>query len=211
VSQGVASQRSAIERYAEMSGEPVTLWFSEKKSAKTLARPELERLLAAVKMRTVRKIVTFKLDRVCRSGVSDTFKVVSEIRSAGCELVCVADNLIIGNKDDVASDALLFALGLAAKLERLAGEERRAAARERLRAAGRPWGRPPRMDAGEVARAVEMKAEGRSLRAIAVALKTPRATVARTLERERVSRKSGAKPRPRPAGAAPEQQGAGRK
>lgn len=207
VSQDAASQRSAIEKYAAMTGNTVADWFSEKRSAKTLARPELERLLAAVRMRTVRRVLTFKLDRLCRSGVSDTFRVVSELRSAGCELVCVADNLVIRpEKDDVVGDTLLFALGLAAKLERQAGEERRAAARERLRAAGRPWGRPPRMDPETVRRAADMQATGRSVRAIAVALKVPRATVARTLQR--LSQKSPAKRPAARAGNAGRQQGA---
>jgi hypothetical protein len=53
--------------------------------------------------------------------------------------------------------------------------------RERIEAEGRRWGRPRRVDGPTRARALAMRAEGRSVRAIAVALKVPRATIARAL------------------------------
>lgn len=183
-SQDAASQRDAIERAAAARGDSIGEWFSEKLSAKTMKRPELERLRTAVRAGTVRRVYTFKLDRLCRTGVADTFGVVEDFKRAGTELVAVADNLALKPGDaDIASEVFVFALGLAARLERLAGEERRAAARERLKAAGKPWGRPQRMDAAQVARAQELRSEGRSVRQVAIAMKVPRATIARALAR----------------------------
>jgi DNA invertase Pin-like site-specific DNA recombinase len=64
-------------------------------------------------------------------------------------------------------------------MERLAINERISAAGERVEAEGRSWGRPARLSAEEVTRVRDLRAEGRSLRQIAVALKVPLATVAR--------------------------------
>jgi DNA invertase Pin-like site-specific DNA recombinase len=66
-------------------------------------------------------------------------------------------------------------------MERLAIGERIAAARERVEAEGGHWGRPRRMDAPTLKKARELRAGGRSLREIAVALKTPKSTVAASL------------------------------
>jgi DNA invertase Pin-like site-specific DNA recombinase len=77
--------------------------------------------------------------------------------------IAVADNLtVLPDKDDVTSEVLLFAFGLAAKLERTSINDRISAARDRLEAEGRPWGRPRRMTDELVARARSMYEEGRT-------------------------------------------------
>ena len=95
---------------------------------------------------------------------------------------CVAENLtILPADDDVTSTVLLFAFGLAAKLERTAINDRIAAARARIATAGGTWGRPPRMTPAERATAATMRARGASVRAIARALGIPYATIGRAL------------------------------
>ena len=47
--QGFATQRTAIERWATARGDVISHWRSEKKSAKTMDRPELAQLLADAK------------------------------------------------------------------------------------------------------------------------------------------------------------------
>jgi DNA invertase Pin-like site-specific DNA recombinase len=74
----------------------------------------------------------------------------------------------------------------ASKMERLAINERISAARERVEAEGGRWGRPSRVNDAIRGRIVSMRAQGRSFRKIAVALKMPLATVARA---ERACRK----------------------
>lgn len=180
--QDLATQRSAIEKAATAKGDTITDWFSEKRSGKALARPELDRLRALVRDGKVATLYCFKLDRLTRSGVADTYRVVDEFRRAGCALVAVADNLTIRpGGDDIVSETLVFALALAARLERAAINDRIAAARERLEAEGRPWGRPSRLSPADRARLRALREEGRSLRDIAVAMKVPRSTVARAL------------------------------
>jgi DNA invertase Pin-like site-specific DNA recombinase len=70
----------------------------------------------------------------------------------------------------------------AAKMARLAINERIAAARERIEAEGKSWGRPRRMDDGLAAKAKALHAQGRGIRGIAMALKVPRSTEARALQ-----------------------------
>ena len=72
-------------------------------------------------------------------------------------------------------------MGWAAEIERKNIVARTEAARARIEASGGKWGRPRRMSPLEVERARELKSEGRSVRAISVALKIPRATLARAL------------------------------
>ena len=180
--QDLATQRASIEKAAAARGDTITGWFSEKRSGKALARPELDRLRALVRDGKVGTLYCFKLDRLTRSGVADTYRVVDEFRRAGCTLVAVADNLTIRpGVDDIVSETLVFALALAARLERAAINDRIAAARERLEAEGRPWGRPSRLSQADRARLHALRQEGRSLRDIAVAMKVPRSTVARAL------------------------------
>jgi DNA invertase Pin-like site-specific DNA recombinase len=180
--QDYATQHSAIERAAAARSDTVAEWYAEKRSAKTMDRPELRRLLEDIRTGVVSKLYVFKLDRLTRTGVADTFAAVSALRKAGCTLVAVADNLTVKpDSEDLTSEVLLFALGLAAKLERTAINERVAAARDRIEAEGRRWGRPSRVDRNTRERAAEMKKKGKTFREIARDLKVPRSTIARAL------------------------------
>ena len=182
--QDASSQRTAIEKAAQARSDNITEWFSEKRSGKTLARPELDRLRALVRDGNVQTIYCFKLDRLTRSGVADTYRVVDELRRAGCTLVAVADNLTIrAGSDDIVSETLVFALALAARLERAAIADRISAARDRMQAEDRPWGRPPRLSQADCVRLRALRDAGRSVREIAMSMRVPRSTVARALVR----------------------------
>lgn len=173
-------QRDAIVR----RGVQVDAWYEEKASAKTTDRAELKRLLADVRAGLVREVWVFRLDRLTRSGVADTFAVVNELRKAGVTLHSVSDNVTIKPGEDIASDVMVFALGLAASLERTARNERIAAARARQEARGElGWGRPQKMTAAQRETARRMRSEGRSVREIAAALGVPKSTIARAVPR----------------------------
>jgi DNA invertase Pin-like site-specific DNA recombinase len=68
-------------------------------------------------------------------------------------------------------------------MERLAINERISAARQRVEAEGRSWGRPRSLDATQVAKVVEMRRRGRSLRQIAAACRLPLSTIGDSLRR----------------------------
>jgi DNA invertase Pin-like site-specific DNA recombinase len=197
--QDVTTQRTAIERAAAARGDLIAEWYSEKRSGKTLARPELNRLRQAVARCEVSRVYVFRLDRLARSGIRDTFEVVDELRAAGVELVSVADGFALTGP---AAEVVLAVMAWAAKMERLAINERVAAARDRLEAEGRSWGRPPRLTEGQRERVASLRAEGRTVREIAVALKLPRSTVGRCL-----SQNAGARDVPVTAGIFDGEQG----
>jgi DNA invertase Pin-like site-specific DNA recombinase len=173
-----AMQRAAIERASLARGDTVGAWYQEKRSGRTLARPELDRLRADARAGHVRRLYVFRLDRLTRSGIRDTFELVEELRAAGVEIITVADGFTL---DGPAAEVILAVMAWSASMERLAINERISAARERVEAEGGTWGRPRRMDEATVARARALKAKGRTVREIAVALKVPRATIGRAL------------------------------
>ena len=86
--------------------------------------------------------------------------------------------------DGPAAEVVLAVLAWAAKMERLAINERISAARDRMEGEGKAWGRPMRLSAADCARLRGLRKQGRSIREIAVAAKIPRSTVARALARE---------------------------
>jgi DNA invertase Pin-like site-specific DNA recombinase len=179
--QSSAMQRGAIEIAARARGDEIAAVFSDSLSGGTLARPGLKSLRSLVQRGNVRKVYVFRLDRLTRSGIRDTLEVVEEFKRAGCEIVSIADGFDVGGP---AAEIVLAVLAWAAKVERLAINERIAAARDRVEREGGRWGRPPRMTPRDVLRARGMRDAGRSIRSIAVALKVARATLARALSRK---------------------------
>src|SRR4051794_10402516 len=86
-----ATQRSAIERVASSRGDVIGRVFSEKMSGKPTARPELDAVRAAARRGEIRKLYVYRLDRLARSGIKDTFEVIEDLRSSCVEVVSVAD------------------------------------------------------------------------------------------------------------------------
>src|SRR5713226_3528639 len=180
-SQDSAMQKASIERAASARGEDsIGTYYEEKRSGRTLARPELDRLRADARSGLIRRLYLFRLDRLTRSGIRDTFEVIEELRGHGCEVVSVADGFSL---EGPAAEVILAVMAWAAKMERLAINERISAARERIEAEGKAWGRPRRLSQEDCCKIASLKTEGRSVREISVALKVPRATVARALGR----------------------------
>jgi len=179
---------------------PTVVWYEEKLSAKTNDRPELNRLLADLKAGKHSSLYVFKLDRLCRTGVADTFRVVELVREARVTLHAVADNLVLRpDREDITSEVLIFALGLAAKLERTARNDRIAAARTRIEAKGGRWGHPVSTSKAQDRKCAELADAGRTVREIAMALGIKRSTVARAIVRARAA--STAAPVPAAASA----------
>lgn len=178
--QDLATQRRAVALAARARGHEVRRWFCEKRTATKLARPELGRLRDAVRRGQVRTLYIFRLDRLTRTGIRDTLAVLAELREAGCKVITVADGFDL---EGPAAEVVIAVIAWAAQMERVALGERISAARARVEAEGRTWGRPRRVSPELERRALELARNGRSVRKIAVALKVPRATLQRALTR----------------------------
>jgi DNA invertase Pin-like site-specific DNA recombinase len=175
-SQSLASQRDAVGRAAAQRGDRIAPqhWFSESASSATLARPALLRLREGVRGGKFSRVYVFRLDRLSRGGIRQTFEVCDEFKRCGVELVSVADGFAL---DGPASEVVLAVLAWAAQMERLAIGERIAATHKQVKAAGGRWGRPGRIDAATLRKALAMEKAGRTQREIAIALKIPRSTL----------------------------------
>lgn len=203
--QDLASQRNAIEQAARLRGEKVLAWYEEKKSARTIQRPGLDRLRGDVRAGVIPPgslLFVFRLDRLSRSGIRDTFEIVEELRAHDVKIVTVADGFTL---DGPAAEIVLAVLSWSARMERQAINERISAARDRMEAEGRSWGRQPRLTPADCARVAAMKEDGRTIRQISVALKVPKSIVGRALL---ASRKVGPNSVRPPSGTNTSQQGA---
>jgi DNA invertase Pin-like site-specific DNA recombinase len=172
------SQKSELERVAKARGDVIARWYAEKMSAKTTARPVLDALRGDARAGKIQRVYVYRLDRIARSGIRDTFEVVEELRKSGAELVTVADGFSL---DGPAGEVILAVMAWAAKMERVAINERISAARRRVESEGGTWGRPPSMDAAQVERARALQKKGESLRTIAETLGASKDAVWRAL------------------------------
>jgi DNA invertase Pin-like site-specific DNA recombinase len=182
------TQRSALDRAATARGDVIDDWRAEKRTAKTMHRPELHGLLADARAGRLRgrRLYLFRLDRLTRTGIADTLTTLDELRAHGVEVVSVADGFDLTGPH---AEVIIAVMAWAAKMERLATGERIAAARERIESEGGRWGRPSRVDGPTRARAAELQASGKTVREIARTLHVPRSTIARALAA--VSQKPG--------------------
>ncbi|WP_242346845.1 recombinase family protein [Anaeromyxobacter terrae] len=191
-SQDLAMQKHAIEEEAARRGDTIVSWYSEKRSAKTSKRPELERLRADIRASRVRKVYGFRFDRFLRTGPADAYAFARDCHDGGAELVTVADGLHLKpGTEDVTTTVLLFAFSLAAQLERAAVNDRISAARERIESENGTWGRPSRFTAAERLRIVDM-ARTMSHREIAMQLGLPKATVTYVLKQAKAAKPAAA-------------------
>ena len=174
-----ASQRAAIERAAAARGECIERWFAEKQSGSKLDRPALAELRELVRRGEVTRLYVFRLDRLSRTGIRHTLGLLEELRGAGCRVVTLADGFEL---EGPFAEVVIAVIAWAAQMERAALGERISAARTRVEASGRTWGRPRRVPEAKVTAIRAMAARpGASIRRIAIAHKVSRSTVAAVL------------------------------
>jgi DNA invertase Pin-like site-specific DNA recombinase len=189
-SQSVELQKKSILDASQAAGDVVGSWFQESASGGGRRPPVLLKLLDWARLGKCQRLYVYRLDRLSRRGIRDLLSLVHELESLNVELVTLADGFTLAGP---ARDVILAVLAWAAQMERLALGERIRAARTRIEAKGGTWGRPKRMLQKEATQARALRAQGKTFREIAVALKVPRATVWRY-----VSQKGGPKKRPPP-------------
>lgn len=177
-SQDHAYQRRAIELAASARGEPVTRWYAETASGKSLERKELQKMRAALGNGELATVWVWRVDRLTRSGIADTLELVREIRESGAALRSVADGYAVDG--GATGELLLAVMAWAAQLEREKIAENQTAARARMASQGRAWGRPALSEtlANEACR---MRSAGKYPREIAMALQISQTSVRRIL------------------------------
>jgi len=178
-SQSAAMQQHALEQAARTRGEDISIWYADSFTGGGAHPPELVRLLGDARQGKIRTLYVYRLDRLSRRGIRDMFAIVEQLRAAGTKIRTLADGFDV---DGPAAEVVLAVLAWAAQMERQAIGERISAARTRIEAKGGRWGRPSRVDRKTRALAAKLKAQGKTVRAIARTLKVPRSTIARAVK-----------------------------
>ena len=142
------------------------------------SRPALDELKAAVNRGEVQAVMVFALDRLGRS-LRDLLLLLDQLNAGGCSVISLRESIDLSTP---TGRLLVHMIGALAEFERGIITERVRSGIARVKAtgktrSGKAVGRPRReVDVEAVNR---LRAEGRTWRAIARALKVPR----RTLER----------------------------
>ena len=121
-------------------------------------------------------LLVWSLDRFGRTMVGNVRDVL-ELEASGCRVRSYRDTFM--DSSDATRPLLIAVLSWVAQQERERLVERTHAGLARARREGKRLGRPRRMDERMISQALALQARGRTLRQIAVALKVPRATLAR--------------------------------
>lgn len=92
---GVDVQKAHIEKYLSLNKFNLNAvkWFSDEgKSASTLERPQLKKLLKAIKLKQVSHVVVYKLDRIFRN-LKDQQKLIELFKKYDVEFKCVTEEI----------------------------------------------------------------------------------------------------------------------
>jgi DNA invertase Pin-like site-specific DNA recombinase len=101
-------------------------------------RPELQRVLGELGPDDT--LAVWELSRLTRGGVGSLFSIVEQVRKAGAKLIETKSAVTIDST--VAGEAYIFALGLAARIEREMISQRTSSALQARKKAGVKLGRP---------------------------------------------------------------------
>lgn len=101
-------------------------------------RPELEKILSGLQSGDT--LAVWELSRLTRGGVAALFSIADQVRKAGGRLLETKSGTVIDST--VAGEAYVFALGLAARIERDMISDRTKSALQARKAMGVKLGRP---------------------------------------------------------------------
>lgn len=144
-------------------------------------RPELDRLMAGARQRAFDVVLVYRFDRFAR-GVRHLVTALDEFQALGVEFVSYSESLDTSTPMGRAMFSIVAAL---AELERNIVVERSVEGQRRARARGTHVGRPRRQVDED--RVVQLRAEGKSVRAVARALGVSRTVVERVERARRVA------------------------
>ncbi|MDE3040761.1 MAG: recombinase family protein [Nitrospirota bacterium] len=177
IDQSVEMQRSDLSRYCEQRGfEIVQEYTDEGVSGTKDRRPALDALMGDARKRLFDGVVCWRFDRFARS-TKHLISVLDEFRHLGIEFISYQENI------DTASPlgkAMFTIVAAIAELERNIIVERIRGGIRRAREQGKRLGRRPLTDPILLRTVLQMKAQGRSIRAIAEAVKVSKSFVHKT-------------------------------
>ncbi len=140
-------------------------------------RPALDRLMTDVRSGDLQAVMVWKFDRMARS-VRHLLAVMDEFRASDVLFVSVTENI---DTSTAIGSAMFIIISAIAQLERDIIRERVLAGVARARRRRSTWGRAQRWTEADAKKAIELRAQGRSWREVAMATHLPVRTIRRAV------------------------------
>ncbi len=168
-------QLRELREYVGRRGWQITGQYTDVISGTKEKRPELDRLMADAHRRRFDIVICWKFDRFARS-VSHLLRALETFKALGVEFVSLSEQV---DTSTPMGKMVFTVLGAVAELERSLIAERVKAGLRNARAKGKRLGRPRvAVDAAQIA---ALRAQGRSVRAIAAEIGCSSGLVHKTL------------------------------
>jgi DNA invertase Pin-like site-specific DNA recombinase len=174
--QTVENQQQQLVEFCVRMNWQVVAEFQDHKSGKSLERPGFRKMMESASKREWDVLVFWDLSRLSRGGVSETLRVLEQVKAWGIAYRSLQESYIdtLGPFGDV----VISLLASIAKLEREKIRERTLAGLVRARKVGRIGGRPGTEHNLKLMAALhKLRAEGKSIRFIASELGVSPTTV----------------------------------
>jgi len=178
--QNEAGQREAITAWLQGQGHDpaAAVWYVDKHTATTTARPALDQLQAAIFAGEHAVVVLWRLDRLSRTQ-RDGINLLANWCDAGVRVVATTQQLDLAGAAGRLIAGVLFAV---AEMELETMKERQRVGIEAAKGRGVYRGRVPGTTKAKPARAAELRGRGLTQAEIATALGVSRTTVNRYLK-----------------------------
>ena len=176
--QATTMQGAELRRFVETRAWSLVDTFEDVASGATTRRPALDALWARAKARELDVVVVWRFDRFARS-LRELVLALDAFHRLHIDFVSATEAF---DTSTPLGKAMFGIVGAWAELERDIIRERVNAGLRRAKAKGKTLGRPTRVISDEQRdQAERLRAEGRSWRSVARAVKVPRRTLERTL------------------------------
>ena len=178
--QSIEMQRSDLRRYCDQRGVEIFKEYGDEGVSGTKdRRPALDALMEDARKRRFDAVLCWRFDRFARS-TKHLISALDEFRHLGIEFMSYQENIDTGSPLGKAMFTIVAAI---AELERSIIVERIRGGIRRAREQGKRLGRRPLTDPSLLRTVLQMKAQGKSIRAIAEATKVSKSFVHKTCKK----------------------------
>lgn len=164
--QNPETQLQPLRKYCHEKGYTIYKEYTDRESGRKPERKQLNQLKRdVIRTRDIETILLWKMDRLSRGGIRDTFKQIDFFKNRGIHVVSLTEPFL--STDNPSAELILAVLAWSAEQESKNIGVRVKAGIERVRKEGKRWGRGRAFDHEE---ASKLRDEGWSYRKIANAL-----------------------------------------
>jgi DNA invertase Pin-like site-specific DNA recombinase len=184
--QDTANQLRQLQTFATTQGWPVVQEYVDRASGKRGDREQFQKMFAAASRREFDCLLFWSLDRLSREGTVETLNHLQRLTGYGVNYRSFTEQYL--DSTGVFKEAVIGILAAVAKQERVRLSERTIAGLQRAKAQGRVGGRPKAEDAEPrlLAKILQFRSQGHSIRAIAAEVKKSTNTIQRLLKSDKV-------------------------